>query len=497
MSRTTQSSRHLVIAAVMASMAMVAIEATIVSTAMPQIVAQLGDLHLYSWVFSSFLLTQTAITVVFGKLADLYGRKPIVLAGIAIFLIGSVLAGFAWSMPAMIAFRLIQGIGAGAIQPVTLTIVADLYPARERGKVQGYLASVWAISAVVGPMVGGFIIRNASWSWIFWMNVPIGLASAAGFIAFLRESERHARPSIDFLGAALFMAAIAALMTALTYAGDNAIAHASMAAGAFVVCLLLFVLQERRAKEPMISFALWSRRPIAACNGATVLSGMILMGSTTFLPMYVQGVLNRSPVIAGLALTMMMVGWPVGATLGAKSFHRIGLRRMLIGGSSFIPVGAVLLLFLAPGGSPLVAALGSLVMGFGMGTSSVSSLMLIQDIVTMDERGSATASNLFSRNLGSTLGATLFGAVLNFGLSHSKGAAAVTSDQLKNLLQNQAASLGSSDMVRMVLHQSLHLTFVSIFAIAIFVVALLTLVPSITLGADKKMPLEALAPLED
>ncbi|MDR6390211.1 MDR family MFS transporter [Paraburkholderia phenoliruptrix] len=497
MSRNPQSSRPLVIASVMASMAMVAIEATIVSTAMPQIVAQLGDLHLYSWVFSSFLLAQTAITVVFGKLADLYGRKPVMLAGIAIFLVGSVLAGFAWSMPAMIAFRLIQGVGAGAIQPVTLTIVADLYPARERGKVQGYLASVWAIAAVVGPMVGGFIIRNMSWAWIFWMNVPIGLASAAGFIAFLRESERHARPSIDFAGAALFMAAIAALMTGLTYAGDDDLAHASMAGGAFVVCLVLFVLQERRAKEPMISFALWSRRPIAACNGATVLSGMILMGSTTFLPMYVQGVLNRSPVIAGLALTMMMVGWPAGATLAAKSFHRIGLRRMLIGGSTFIPVGAVLLLFLAPGGSPVVAGLGSLVMGFGMGISSVSCLMLIQEIVKMDERGSATASNLFSRNLGSTLGATLFGAVLNFGLSHSRGSAVVTSDQLKSLLQNQAASLGGGNAIRMVLHQSLHLTFLSIFAIAIFVVVLLTLVPAITIGAEKKMPLEALSPLED
>ncbi|HEY2606566.1 MAG TPA: MFS transporter, partial [Paraburkholderia sp.] len=315
MSRSPQSSRAPVIAAVMASMAMVAIEATIVSTAMPQIVAQLGDLHLYSWVFSSFLLTQTAMTVVFGKLADLYGRKPVVLAGIAIFLIGSVLAGFAWSMPAMIAFRLIQGVGAGAIQPVTLTIVADLYPARERGKVQGYLASVWAISAVIGPMVGGFIIHNLSWAWIFWMNVPIGLASAAGFIAFLRESERHARPSIDFGGAALFMAAIAALMMALTYAGDDETARASLAAGAFLLCVLFFVLQERRAAEPMISFALWSHRPIAACNGSTLLSGMILMGSTTFLPMYVQGVLHRSPVVAGLALTMMMVGWPTGATL--------------------------------------------------------------------------------------------------------------------------------------------------------------------------------------
>src|ERR1700710_781903 len=213
--------RPLVLASVIAALFMIAIEATIVSTAMPQIAGALGDLHLYSWVFSSFLLTQTAMTVVFGKLADLYGRKPIVLAGIAIFLSGSVLAGFAWSMPAMIAFRLIQGIGAGAIQPVTLTIVADLYPARERGKVQGYLASVWAISAVVGPMVGGLIIRDFSWSWIFWMNVPIGLASAAGFIAFLKESERHSRPSIDFAGAALFMVSIAALMMSLTYAGND------------------------------------------------------------------------------------------------------------------------------------------------------------------------------------------------------------------------------------------------------------------------------------
>ncbi|RKF50236.1 MDR family MFS transporter [Paraburkholderia fungorum] len=497
MSRSPQSSRPLVIAAVMASMAMVAIEATIVSTAMPQIVAQLGDLHLYSWVFSSFLLTQTAMTVVFGKLADLYGRKPVMLAGIAIFLLGSVLAGFAWSMPAMIVFRLIQGVGAGAIQPVTLTIVADLYPARERGKVQGYLASVWAISAVIGPMVGGFIIHNLSWAWIFWMNVPIGLASAAGFIAFLRESERHARPSIDFAGAALFMAAIAALMMALTYAGDDDIAKASLAGGAFALCLLLFVFQERRAAEPMISFALWSRRPIAACNAATVLSGMILMGATTFLPMYVQGVLHRSPVVAGLALTMMMVGWPAGATLAAKSFHRIGLRRILIGGSAFVPLGAVLLLFLQPGGSPLIAAFGSLIMGFGMGTSSVSSLVLIQEIVKMDERGSATASNLFSRNLGSTLGATLFGAVLNFGLSHSKDVAVVTSDQLKALLQNQVTSLANSDMIRMVLHQSLHLTFISIFVIAIFVVVLLGFVPAISIGGAKQVPLEAFSPLED
>ena len=186
-------------------------------------------------------------------------------------------------------------------------------------------------------MVGGFIIHTLSWAWIFWMNVPIGLASAAGFIMFLRESERHARPSIDFGGAALFMAAIAALMMALTYAGDDEIAKASIAGGAFLLCVVFFVMQERRAAEPMISFALWSRRPIAACNASTVLSGMILMGATTFLPMYVQGVLHQSPVVAGLALTMVMLGWPSGATFTARSFHRLGLRRTMVGGSFFLP----------------------------------------------------------------------------------------------------------------------------------------------------------------
>jgi MFS family permease len=154
------SHRGLVVAAIMASMAMIAIEATIVSTAMPQIAAQLGQLNLYSWVFSAFLLSQTALTVVFGKLSDIYGRKPIVLAGIAVFLVASILCGFAWSMPSMIAFRLLQGIGAGAIQPVAMTVVADLFPGSQRGKVQGYLASVWALSAVVGPLLGSVIIHN-------------------------------------------------------------------------------------------------------------------------------------------------------------------------------------------------------------------------------------------------------------------------------------------------------------------------------------------------
>jgi EmrB/QacA subfamily drug resistance transporter len=475
----------------MASMVMVAIEATIVSTAMPQIVAQLGGLRLYSWVFSSFLLTQTATTVVFGKLSDLYGRKHVMLLGIAIFLVGSILAGFAWSMPSMVVFRLIQGVGAGAVQPVGLTIVADLYPARERGKIQGYLASVWATSAVLGPIVGGFILRDFSWAWVFWINVPIGFAAAAGFILFLHENPKHERRSIDIAGAALFTVAIASMLIALTEIGTSNEKTVLLLTGLFCVSSVLFVLQERRAVDPMISFALWSRRPIAVTNAVAVLASMALMGLTTFLPMYVQSVLHRSAVVAGLTLTMMLVGWPAGATLAARSFQRLGLRRILIAGSMLIPAGAAVFILLDPQSSPIIAALGSLVMGFGMGLVSVSSLILIQEIVDWSQRGSVTASNLFARNLGSTLGATVLGAVLNYGLTHAKGGRPVTSDQLRQLLATpQHALAGGDTATGLVLQHSLHLTFWAMLGISLFIVLLAILVPSVRIGQVGEVPAE-------
>lgn len=457
---------------------MVAIEATIISTAMPQIVAQLGGLNLYSWVFSAFLLAQTAMTVVFGKLADLYGRKPVILAGIAIFLMASVGGGLAWSMPAMIAFRLLQGVGAACIQPVSLTIIADYYPISERGKVQGYLASVWAISAVLGPMLGGLIIRDLSWAWIFWINIPIGLLAALGFVLHLHEEAPRQRPSIDVPGAGLFTVAVAGLMIALTDANAFTDTHVWAGVLVCVIASLLFVWQERRARDPMISFALWSRRPIAAANAATLLSGMVLMGLTTFLPMYAQGVLRQTPVVAGMALTMIMVGWPIGSTVAAKTFTRFGLRRILVGGSLLMPVGGLVFALLGPSSSPLLAGFGSLLMGFSMGTGSVSALVLIQELVDPSQRGSATASNIFSRNLGSTLGATLFGAVLNFGLTRSDGLAPVTSDQLRHVLEDRGVATVADQAIRAVLHHSLHLTFLSMLAISIGVVLLLLLVPT-------------------
>ncbi|OVZ57187.1 MFS transporter [Pigmentiphaga sp. NML080357] len=467
----------------MASMFMIAIEATIVATAMPQIAADLGGLKLYSWVFASFLLTQTAMTVVFGKLSDIYGRKPMMLAGIAVFLLGSVLAGFAWSMPSMIVFRLIQGIGAGAIQPVGMTIVADLYPVQERGKIQGYLASVWAISGVLGPMLGALIIHQFSWSWIFWMNLPLALLATAGFVFFLHEHRERRPMSIDVPGAALFTAAVAALMIALTDAGDGQATRAWIALGAFVVLLVLFVLQERRAADPMVSFALWGRRPVAAANAAMLLGSMVIMGLTTFLPMYVQGVQHRTPVVAGLALTMIMVGWPVGSTVAAKVFPRYGLRTMMIAGSILVPLGACAFLLLAPDNSPVLAGAGSLVVGLGMGFMGVCSLVLIQEIVDVSERGSATASNIFARNLGSTIGATALGAVFNFGLARAMVDTPITSEQLKGALESAA---GASPAIQQAMQHSLHLTFWAVLAISLLVMAATAWIPATSIGRTSR-----------
>ena len=475
--------RPLVLAAVMASSFMIALEATIVSTAMPQIVGQLGGLQLYSWVFSAFLLTQTATTVVFGKLADLIGRKIVITIGIGIFLVGSALCGFAWSMPSLIVFRLVQGVGAGAVLPVAMTIVGDLYTAHERAKIQGWLASVWAISAVIGPLAGGLIIQHLSWAWIFWINLPIGAAAVVGFWVYFHENRARGRGKIDHLSAAIFTVAIAAIMadlTALSASGRLEIGLTTLVA---VVAVVLFILQERRSPEPMISLDLWGRRPIAAANAASVLTGMAMMGLTTFLPVFVQGVMQQSPLIAGFALSVMIFGWPVGATLGVRVFQRVGLRLVLRVGGLLVPAGSIIFLFLHADSSPIVAGLGSLIVGLGMGILSASSIILIQEIVSWSERGSATASFLFARSLGNTFGASLFGAVLNFGLMHSAGhVGAISSEDIRRLLERNGGAAGNSTL-RAALEQSLHLTFVSMFVIALFVAVAAAVVPKVTFAA--------------
>ena len=223
----TPAARPFVIVSIMLATFMAAIESTIVATAMPSIVGQLGGFTYYSWVFSAFLLAQTTTTVIYGKLADLFGRKPTLIVGIVLLLLGSLLCGFAWSMTSLVVFRLLQGLGAGAIFPVTITVIGDLYKLEERGRAQGLMASVWAVSGVLGPLAGGLIVDHFSWAWIFWLNVPIGIVTIIGLATFLHESVETHRARIDYLGASLFCISIGSLLALLTRDRCNASVGAS------------------------------------------------------------------------------------------------------------------------------------------------------------------------------------------------------------------------------------------------------------------------------
>ncbi len=485
-STVDRSRRPFVIASIMLATFMVAIEATIVATAMPRIVGQLGGFTYYSWVFSAFLLAQSTTTVIYGKLSDIFGRKPMLICGILIFLAGSALAGFAWSMASLIVFRLLQGLGAGAIQPVTMTVVGDLYKLEERAKVQGVLASVWAISAVIGPLAGGIIVDNLSWAWIFWINLPIGVLSIAGFMGFLHESITPRKAKIDYLGTILFSISIVSLLVILTET-DAGFAVLCPLAIVFAVSGILFLWQERRAPEPIISIALWSRRLIATSNAATLLAGMALIGLTTVLPIYVQGVLGRSPLEAGFTLTMLIVGWPLAVMLSSRFFRAFGIRRTLRAGSLMFPFGAVFLLFLTPDSSPVIAGIGSFLMGFGMGLISLTSVVLVQESVEWAMRGSATASIIFSRSLGNTLGATALGAIMNVGIAHY--GSGELADRLHDIL-NQPTGL--SDLVgdpaiREVFDAALHWSFWGVVIVALTTFATIWLIP-VAHDAGRKSP---------
>jgi MFS family permease len=471
--------RPLVVASVIAAMFMIAVEATIVSTAMPRIVARLGGLDLYSWVFAAFLLTQTAMTVVFGKLSDLIGRKKVMLGGIAIFMVGSLLCGFAWSMPSMIVFRLIQGVGAGAVQPMAMTIVGDLYPPHERGKIQGYLASIWAISAILGPLAGGLIIAHVSWAWVFWMNLPVGVLAAAGFVRFLHEDVPTGGAGIDHVGAGLFILAIAAVMADLTVAATAPPMEILALTLAAVVLVGLFFWRDAGAPEPMISLKLWGRRPIAAANAAALFSGMVMTGLTTFLPIYVQGVMGGSALAAGFALSVMVLGWPFGATLATYLAMRMGLRPVMLLAGALIPVGSLVFAVLGPSTPIPFAGLGSLICGFGMGLLSVASLMMIQEIVSWSERGSVTSSMLFARSLGNTFGATAFGAVLNFWLAGTGVPGIASPERLRDLLGG--ANAASTEVLRHALEGALHATFLAMVVFAALTGLVILLMPNVTL----------------
>ncbi|MEV5677193.1 MFS transporter [Streptomyces sp. NPDC052179] len=415
----TPRGRRPVVAALMLGMALSAIDGTIVSTAVPQIVGDLGGFAVFSWLFSGYLLAMTVTLPVYGKLSDTFGRKPVLVAGIILFLVGSVLCAAAWNMAALIAFRVVQGLGGGALQGTVQTIAADLYPLKERPKIQAKLSTVWATSAVAGPAIGGLLAAYADWRWIFLINLPVGAIALWLVVRHLHEPSRPrpaVRPRIDWAGALAVFATGVLLLTALVQGG---VAWPWLSApslglfGASAVLAALTVAIERRAADPIIPGWVWRRRTIASVNLALGAMGLLMVAPTVFLPTYAQSVLGLGPIAAGFVLSVMTLSWPVSAALSNRVYNRIGFRLTAIIGMS----AALLILLAFPllpyPGAAWQPALIMLLLGAALGLFQLPLIVGVQSTVGWSERGTTTASVLFCRQVGQSVGAALFGAVAN------------------------------------------------------------------------------------
>jgi EmrB/QacA subfamily drug resistance transporter len=486
-----QPHRPLVLVSLMLALFMAAVEATVVSTAMPRIIGALGGFPLYSWVFSAFLLPQAITAILYGKLADLYGRRPMLVFGIILFLGGSIACGFARSMPALILFRLIQGFGAGSILPIATTIAGDIYTQEERMRVQGYLSSVWGFAAIIGPLVGGIIVETLSWRWIFWINVPFGVATVIGLLAYYHEKVWHRAAKLDLAGAAYFTVSLTALLLVVIQGGhqwswNSAPIYALV--GAFLAGLVLFLWQENRAPEPILSLSLWRQRLVAICNAATMIAGMGIIGVSALIPTYVQGVMGDSAIIAGFSVTALSIAWSLASAVVSRIAHSVGGRGAAqIGGLSCL-LGGVVFWLLRPSWSAFFPGFGSFLLGFGMGLLTTTSTVMIQSSVDWTKRGSATASNIFSRLLGSTLGVAILGGVLNNALQHAlsgSGMAGVTLDSVRQVLQSHAA--GHTDpkqfaLLQHALDSGLHQAFIAVVAMSALAFLITLFLPRRPLG---------------
>jgi EmrB/QacA subfamily drug resistance transporter len=423
-----RSDRGPILISLMLSTSLVALDSTIVATAVPSIVDDLGGFAEFPWLFSVYLLAQAVSVPVYGKLADTFGRKPIMLFGIGLFLLGSILCGLAWSMPALIAFRAVQGLGAGAVQPISITIAGDIYTLAERAKAQGYLASVWAISAVVGPTLGGLFAQYLTWRWIFLVNIPLCALAAWMLIRKFHESVKRVRHQIDYLGSASLTIGCTLIILGLLEGGQAWAWNSPISIGILLTGLLLivlFVLVQRRAAEPVLPLWVFTRRVLMASAVIALLVGAILLGLTTYIPTFVQTVLGTGPLVAGFALATLTVGWPISAALSGRFYLRLGFRKTALIGSALAVAGTALTTLLGADSSVFAVAGCCFVVGLGMGLVASPTLIAAQSSVGWTERGVVTANNLFFRSIGSAIGVAVFGAIANVTLG---GAASASAD---------------------------------------------------------------------
>ena len=423
-----RSDRGPILIALMLSTSLIALDSTILATAVPTIVDDLGGITQFPWLFSVYLLAQAVSVPVYAKLADTVGRKPVILVGIGLFLVGSILCGFAWSMGSLIVMRAVQGLGAGAVIPVSITIAGDIYTVAERAKAQGYLASVWAISAVVGPTLGGLFAQFTSWRWIFFVNIPLCFVAAYLLMRDYSESVTRVRHRIDYAGATLLTLALTLLVLAVLEGGQAWAWVSLQSIGCFVVgavLLAIFVAVERRAVEPVLPLKLLTRRLIVSTLTLSLGVGAVLIGLTSYVPTFLERSIGAEPVVAGLAVAALTLGWPLSASQSGRFYLRIGFRPTALIGLTITLVGAISLWLTSAVPAVASVAISCFVVGLGLGLVATPTLIAAQASVPWNERGVVTGANMFSRSVGSAVGVAIFGAVANAVIAGNGGPSSV------------------------------------------------------------------------
>jgi len=421
-----RSERGPVLLSVMLSIALVAIDSTILATAVPAIVDDLGGFDQFPWIFSVYVLAQAVTMPVFGKLSDTFGRKPVMRAGVGLFLVGSLLCGLAWDMTALVVFRALQGIGAGAVQPTGQTIMSDIYSVAERAKAQGYVASVWAASSVLGPLTGGLFVDHLSWRWIFFVNLPVGLVALLLLRRLAEPTRPRERRRIDVAGTVLLTVGGVLFLLGLLEGGQSWAwaSPVSLAVfGAAAVLLAAFAYVERRVAEPVLPLWVFGSRTLNAANASVLIVGVLMLSLTTYIPLYAQGVLGSSALAGGLALAALTLGWPITASNAGRLYLRVGFRATMLTGAVTAVAGAALLLTIDAGSPVWWLAVPTFVVGLGFGLIANPAIISSQSAVGRDQRGVATSANLFARSIGSAVGVAMFGAVVNGAVRDRIGAA--------------------------------------------------------------------------
>jgi EmrB/QacA subfamily drug resistance transporter len=410
-----EARKRRVLYGVMLSVFLAAMESTVVATAMPRVVESLGGVQIYSWVFSGFLLTSTVTMPLWGRLSDLFGRRPVYLGGLGLFLLGSALSGVSQDMRQLIAFRMLQGLGAGSLMTLGMTTIGELFGLEQRARMQGYVSAMWGVASLLGPLLGGLLTDLGSWRWVFYVNLPFGAVAIALLAGTLPDVAVRRRHAFDWTGVVLFTLGIAALLLGILEAGRvgrwtgaDVLVPLAIAAAA----LAAFVPVERHAREPIIPFRLFRHRMVLAAGVNGFLSGMAMFGAISFVPLFLQHVNGMSATAAGFVLMPFVLGWVAMSIVSARLVLRIGYRAPVVAGMACLAAAFLLLMRWAPGLTQAVAMRDALLGGIGMGLTFVPMLLSVQSAVARSDLGAATSLTQFLRTIGGAVGLSVMGAVM-------------------------------------------------------------------------------------